>query len=188
MTKFVKKGDTYHLTASDNLVVTDYLPVGTYTIRFTQETGFYLQRINDLDAPIKLYGDAEKKADRILHTFMCREGATGMLLSGEKGCGKSMLAKLLSIKGANQEFPTIVINNAWFGEAFNSFIQCINQPAIILFDEFEKIYFEKEAQEAMLTLLDGVYRCFTRFVAAMWSSKSHAPWQVFSYRMVLTCK
>jgi hypothetical protein len=164
MTKFIKKGDTFHPTADLNLLVTDSLPTGTYTIRFSNETGFYLQQINDYESPKKLYGDVTKKAMKILSTFEDREHATGVLLSGEKGCGKSMLAKLLSLKGAERDFPTIVINQAWHGEIFNSFIQSINQPAIVLFDEFEKTYREREAQEAMLTLLDGVYPTKKLFV------------------------
>lgn len=63
---------------------------------------------------------------------------------------------MLSIKGAEQGVPTIVINAPWCGDEFNAFMQMIEQPAIILFDEFEKIY-DRDDQEKMLTLLDGVY-------------------------------
>jgi hypothetical protein len=53
--------------------------------------------------------------------------------------------------------PTIVINAPWAGDKFNTFIQTITQPCAILFDEFEKTYDERDAQEAILTLLDGVF-------------------------------
>merc|ERR1712224_107647 len=43
------------------------------------------------------------------------------------------------------------------GEEFNKFLQSITQPTVIVFDEFEKVYHITEEQEAMLTLLDGVY-------------------------------
>ena len=52
--------------------------------------------------------------------------------------------------------PTIVINYPWCGDEFNAFIQTIEQPAVILFDEFEKNY-KREVQEQLLTLLDGVF-------------------------------
>ena len=61
------------------------------------------------------------------------------------------------------ESDTIVINQPWCGEAFNAFIQSIEQPVIVVFDEFEKVYDEAE-QEAMLTLLDGVYPSKKLFV------------------------
>jgi hypothetical protein len=78
------------------------------------------------------------------------------MLNGEKGSGKTLLAKTLSIEAAKQGVPTIIINAAWTGDAFNKFMQDIEQPCIILFDEFEKVYDNNE-QEAALTLLDGVF-------------------------------
>jgi SpoVK/Ycf46/Vps4 family AAA+-type ATPase len=78
------------------------------------------------------------------------------MLTGEKGSGKTLLSKQISIDGASQGIPTIVINQPWCGEGFNAFIQMIDQPTIVVFDEFEKVY-DREDQEKMLTLLDGVY-------------------------------
>jgi hypothetical protein len=42
-------------------------------------------------------------------------------------------------------------------------MQMIEQPTVILFDEFEKVY-DKDDQEKMLTLLDGVYPSKKLFV------------------------
>jgi hypothetical protein len=53
--------------------------------------------------------------------------------------------------------PTITISEPWIGEQFNQFIQDIDQPAVVMFDEFEKVYNKRELQEGLLTLLDGVY-------------------------------
>jgi adenylate kinase family enzyme len=89
------------------------------------------------------------------------------LLSGEKGSGKSLLAKSLSINVAKVGIPTIVINQNWCGEKFNNFIQSITQPKLVIFDEFEKIYqnnSKEHEQEKLLTLLDGVYGSNTLFV------------------------
>jgi hypothetical protein len=63
---------------------------------------------------------------------------------------------MLSVKGAEAGVPTIVINAPWTGDKFNSFLQSIDQPCIILFDEFVKVY-DKDDQESILTLLDGVF-------------------------------
>ena len=40
---------------------------------------------------------------------------------------------------------------------FNSFLSAINQPSIVMFDEFEKVY-DREGQEKILTLLDGTFQ------------------------------
>jgi hypothetical protein len=85
------------------------------------------------------------------------------MLTGEKGSGKSLLAKTISMEGNERGIPTIIINAPWHGDAFNSLIQSIEQPAVILFDEFEKVY-DSEQQEKILTLLDGVFPTQKLFV------------------------
>jgi hypothetical protein len=57
---------------------------------------------------------------------------------------------------ADHSIITILINQALFGESFNAFIQNINQPAIVIFDEFEKVY-SREDQTNLLTIFDGTF-------------------------------
>jgi hypothetical protein len=73
------------------------------------------------------------------------------------------LSKIISIECIKLGIPTILINQAYYGDTFNKLIQSIEQSAVILFDEFEKVYKEEE-QESVLTLLDGVYPSKKLFV------------------------
>lgn len=132
------------------------LPVGNYAVNKDAHGRFFLEEIGAFQLPRKIYGSNNQYSDRIIKTFVHRQKSTGVLLSGEKGSGKSLLAQQLSIEGAKLGFPTIVINIAWCGEIFNQFMQSIRQPTVVLFDEFEKVY-DREHQEHVLTLLDGVY-------------------------------
>jgi len=158
MTKYVRRGSNFHVTQDTNLVVTDRLPLGTYTVMQDPDSGeIYLQEASGYKIEGKIYGNAQNHATRILHTFSDRANATGVLLSGEKGCGKTLLAKLLSVRGIEQGIPTLVINSPLFGEGFNKFIEAIQDPCIVIFDEYEKVYRERHWQEALLTVLDGVY-------------------------------
>jgi hypothetical protein len=157
MSKFVKHGSIFTVAANESLDVRDKLPVGTYTVKQNPQTGeFYLEQVGGYELKGKIYGDTLKQADRIIRTFESRSESTGVLLSGEKGSGKTLLAKKLSLLGQEKGYPTIVINNDWCGEQFNLFIQTISQPVVVIFDEFEKVY-DDDHQEALLTLLDGVY-------------------------------
>lgn len=124
---------------------------------------FYIEQVDSFELNYKVYGDTLRNADRIINSFQDRPNSTGILLSGEKGSGKTMLAKLLAIKCKELDIPTIIINTAWTGESFNTLIQSIEQPCMILFDEFEKVYDEKD-QSAILTLLDGVFPSKKLFV------------------------
>ena len=172
---FIKQGNTFIVTSREALDLHESLPVATFTVEVSPSSGdFYLQTIADFDltGTRKIYGDTERQADRILQTFLDREGSTGVLLAGEKGSGKTFLAKWISIQAAARHgMPTVVINQPLVGERFNAFIQSIQQPTVFLFDEFEKVYSSRgmdhddfyhnhhlnPSQDSLLTLLDGVY-------------------------------
>lgn len=164
-THYMRFGNQYRLTDKSNLDIQSSLEIGTYTVSFDKERGeFFLIKIDDFKVPGKLYGDTSKQADRIINTFKDRPSGTGVLLVGEKGSGKSLLAKQISIVAASKGVPTIVLNSPFCGDSFNKFIQSIDQEAVIVFDEFEKTYREIEHQEQLLTLLDGTYPSKKLFV------------------------
>jgi len=157
MTHFVKQGAAWRVSATGDMVVKDKLPPGNYTVKQDQYGNFFLETIASFEVPSRIYGDPTEQAERIVRTFLDRTGkSTGVLLTGEKGSGKTMLAKLVCVHAAKEGMPTIVINHPWNGDQFNSFIQSIEQSALIMFDEFEKVY-DRDEQEQILTLLDGVY-------------------------------
>lgn len=155
MSYYLKTGSIFRPTGEGEYDVRDHLPVGTYTVG-ADISGFFLKPIDDFLVEGKVYGSTMRHATRILSTFESRKGATGVLLNGEKGSGKTLLAKLISQRAAEMDIPTLVINTPFCGDGFNAFIQSIDERCIIVFDEFEKV-FDPEQQEATLTLLDGVY-------------------------------
>lgn len=164
MTYFLRSGSRFNVSTQAALDLHETLPVGTYTIKFDKMSGsFYLEAIEDFEIKGKIYGDTKKTATRILDTFKDRAGSTGVMLSGEKGSGKTLLAMMLSLDAQVKGIPTIVINQPWCGDEFNGFMQMIEQPVVVIFDEFEKVY-DRDSQEKMLTLLDGVYSSKKLFV------------------------
>lgn len=134
----------------------DELPAGNFTVVAPPIGGMYFQQVERFPASGKLYGDITKTAERIMRTFLDRPRATGALFVGEKGSGKSQLARVISELGYDSGIPTILVNEPHFGDGFNKLLGAVEQPAIVIFDEFEKTYRDQEHQEAILTLLDGV--------------------------------
>lgn len=156
MTYYLKSGNSYRVTDEANIDLHEKLPAGNYVVKQDPFGNWFLEGINAFTAPKKIYGDTLRHSNRILTTYINREASTGVMLAGEKGSGKTLLSKHISIKAAEQGIPTIVVNTPWCGDTFNTLIQDIDQPCIILFDEFEKVY-DSDQQESILTLLDGVF-------------------------------
>ena len=163
MTHFFKNGQIFSVAPAEAIDIRKELPVGTYIVGATLE-GFYLEITDPFEINFKLYGSILSNSKRILNTYQDRSSSTGVLLAGEKGSGKTLLAKQLSIQGAKDfGMITLIVTKPFGGDGFNTLLQNIEQPCIVLFDEFEKVY-DKDQQKEILTLLDGIVTTKKLFV------------------------
>jgi hypothetical protein len=160
---YVKNGNTFSVASHGSLDVREVLPAQTYVLKLDPNHGFYMETVENFSLPPKVYGDTTRLADRVIHTFLSRPRSTGVLLVGDKGSGKTLLARAISLECISRSIPTLIINTPFKGDSFNSFIQSITQPCVIIFDEFEKVYNNKD-QEHILTLLDGVFQSQKLFI------------------------
>lgn len=133
------------------------IPAGTYNLEIDMFGDHFLQRVDNLDVPAVTYGDTISKAERVIQTYLSRQGKnTGLLLQGDKGSGKTLQAKFISAKlREDHEIPTIMINTPFHDANFITFMAKIKQPVMVMFDEFDKVYSDRSHQEQILTLLDG---------------------------------
>jgi hypothetical protein len=156
MSYFIKHGNSFRVAASQSLDVYEQLPAQNYVVKQDDRGQLYLECIDNFTLPEKIYGNSTKYTERIINTFLSRPTSTGVMLTGEKGSGKTLLTKNISITLAGMNIPTIVVNSPFRGDEFNTMLQTIQQPCAIIFDEFEKVY-DLEHQPQILTLLDGVF-------------------------------
>lgn len=134
--------------------VYDELPVKTYNLYCGQFTGMYLEETEDISIKEKIYGSHMSKVEKILKSFKSFDRNLGVILSGDKGIGKSICAKLLAQKCVEENIPVILVNRCFKGLA--SFISDIKQRVCVIFDEFDKTFDnEEDNQTDLLTLFDG---------------------------------
>ena len=86
----------------------------------------------------KVYGVHPEKADKVIAAFAMFERNLGVILSGDKGIGKSLFARVLSSKAVKTGYPVIIVDQ--FIPGIASYIESIDQEAVILFDEFDKTF------------------------------------------------
>lgn len=155
---------------NDTVMTYNELPARAYIVRFEKMTGFYLDEYADIQVKEeRIYGEHMKKVSKVLRAYRKFDRNLGVILSGYKGIGKSMFAKLLSIKAINDGIPIIVVDQYIPGIA--SYIEGIDQGVMVLFDEFDKTFGdvrpsegEVEPQAALLSLFDGLSRGKKLFV------------------------
>lgn len=135
------------------------LPVGNYTIQFNPYQGFYLVKSQELEVKEeKIYGSTIRKVSKCLDSFSAVDRNFGIILSGQKGAGKSLFTRVLARSCIDRDLPVIKVNEA--NPGLSDFISSIEQECCVIFDEFDKTFFSREdevgPQSQLLSLFDGM--------------------------------
>ena len=160
----VSSGGRYQIYG-DELRTYDKLPAGSYEVEFNPMSGFSLSSRTDLEVKEeKIYGDRYKKVEKALRSFEATDRNFGIILSGKKGIGKSLFAKMIATESTKRGYPVIVVSRAISGIA--GFISSIEQEAVVIFDEFDKTFSNGRSdddddegssiQDELLPLFDGI--------------------------------
>lgn len=169
--KIVNVASTFRIY-SDDLKTYDALPPATYKIDFHPMAGFSLEQMDNFECKEeKVYGSHDERIKKIIRSYQKFDRSLGAIFSGKKGMGKSMCLQLLGEEFIKMDIPVILVPKAYVGVA--DFIEEIDQEALIIFDEFEKMFSSDrrgggfgqqqqqqsqpvESQDNLLGLFDGI--------------------------------
>ena len=159
--KIVNSGNVYSIY-DDSLKTYDKLPAQAYQVNFNPRAGFSLSLYDNIEIKEKIYGVHMQKVEKVLKSFETFDRNLGVILSGDKGIGKSLFAKILSSKAIELGYPLVIVNTYYPGIA--DYLNSIQQKVVVLFDEFDKNFYAgrdtsdsmNDPQTEMLTLFDGL--------------------------------
>jgi SpoVK/Ycf46/Vps4 family AAA+-type ATPase len=162
MKNIIIKDKRNHQVISGNAIsILESLPAAIFELCYDPDRGFSL---NEADSFFKnsekLYGEIEAITERVLCTFNTVEGNLGVLFSGPKGLGKSLTVRNICKEALKDGLPVILVKEHF--EKITQFIETICQPAVVVIDEFEKIYLDRnkakkgdlDGQDSLLNLFD----------------------------------
>lgn len=160
--KAINVGDNTYDIFDDSMQVYSQLPAQAYVVRYSIGRGFYLEKYNEMEVnESKIYGVHLSKINKVMNMFRSQERNLGIILSGNKGIGKSLFARLLSNEVIKNNIPVIIVDTYIQGIA--SYIESIQQEVMVLFDEFDKTFGEVRSkdgeaspQTSLLSLFDGL--------------------------------
>ena len=134
--KVIRSGERYDLYGN-GVMTYDALPPKTYTVEFDPRSGCFLKERSDIGSDEKAYGTHEQKIEKVINAFGRVPRSLGVILSGDKGIGKTMFAKKLCQRCIAQGLPVLLVDECY--PRLSQFIGEIDRECVILFDEFEKM-------------------------------------------------
>lgn len=150
-------------TFYNQLTINKKLEVKNYIFNFDGFGNCWLEDAEDFKFPDKIYDINSSMRQDIKLAFESYDRNLGVLLTGNKGQGKSLEAKLLC---KELGLPVILVNKSIPKDVnFISFFNGIKQNYCFFVDEFEKLFADKERtdtnkdyheQDVFLSFMDGV--------------------------------
>lgn len=129
------------------------MPPGIYEYAVTPNGQWYLAlSSNRYTFPYKIYGAHDHIKNRIQRAWQGLPGNFGVLLNGLKGTGKTITAQQVVNWAIDEGF---VVLNVQTPVPLATIMAKVEQPMVVLFDEFEKTH-DEDAQQELLSAIDGL--------------------------------
>lgn len=151
MSEFIKLGNK--IVSKPNGLDYDLIDGKVYNLKYSRYEGMsYFEEDGSLNLPAKVYlTDDDKIFIKRVNSYFEKTSklSTGVMLSGIKGTGKTVMAKVIA---QNSGLPVIVVNEDFPTSKINDFFCKFSHPVVVIFDEVDKHW----DTEDLLGWLDGV--------------------------------
>lgn len=147
---FIKNGDK--IVPIPQGLSYSLIPGKVYELHVDQMRETCLSEISDFTFPDNYYlnEDDERFMDKVVNTYnKTNKPTTGVLFSGLKGSGKTLMAKKTAIKSG---LPIIVVNSSVQSSEIEHFFSQVSNDVCIIMDELDKNWY----LPALLGFFDGV--------------------------------
>ena len=164
--------NVYNIIPGNSFQSYDKIPAGVFRIGFDTFKGFSLIKQDNFKVEEKIYGDHEKNIHIIVEGFKHSNRSMGVIFSGDKGLGKSLVARKLCVYMMRDAITPVLIIDKYV-DGIVEFIESIDQNIVLFFDEFDKMFSNRSSydddddhflsspkrtsseQDCLLSLFDG---------------------------------
>lgn len=160
----------------NSVTIDKNLAVKNYTFNFDAKKGnCWLEDAEPFKVPEKIYDVNSKLRNLVKSSFNHYDKNMGILLTGNKGQGKSLTSKLICQEAG---IPIIMINKSIPKNVdFINFFSQIKQNYCLFVDEFEKLFSNHDdpdfhEQESFLSFMDGASSISNKVMFLMTSNSS----------------
>ena len=161
MSKFIKSDN--RIMAIPNGMEYSLEPGKVYDLKIRKQWGEIITQFTlngEMNLPKKVFTTKKDELfiKRVLHSFNKDEKNTsGVLLTGEKGTGKTVTAKVIA---SQANLPIVVIHPETMLTELSDFFKSFDDSVCILFDEVDKNFETRD----LLTFLDGIQKTARKLV------------------------
>ena len=134
-----------------------------YDLKIIKQWGEVISKFTingEMNLPKKVFTTKKDELfiKRVLHSYNHdTKNTTGILLTGDKGSGKTVTAKVIAERA---NLPIVVIHSETLLTELNDFFKSFDDPVCILFDEVDKNFETRD----LLTFLDGIQKTAKKLV------------------------
>lgn len=152
---FLNSKTKVSIIESGNEIIKEF-PAGVFSLKFHPDHGAWFDKEPTIEVNLdRVFGSHKKYADLFYNAYENRDKSTGVLLTGLKGTGKTLISKILASKFIEKSLPVIIIDRTLPVPVISDTLSKIKTGYLLIIDEFEKNY-EEDDQNKLLSFLDGV--------------------------------